>query len=76
MRVGAGPAAAEVAEEADADVEDREALEETVAAYEVRGDQQIVAVAVGEDLLYFADTHAVPVDDSAAEEQLQLRLIL
>jgi hypothetical protein len=76
MRMRALGAAAEVAKEADADVVDREAFEEAVAADEVMSNEQLVAVAIGEHFLDTADALAVDVDDAAAEEQLQLYLIL
>jgi hypothetical protein len=69
-------AAAEVAKKADADVVDREALEEAVAADEIVRDEELVAVAVGQHFLDAADALAVDVDDTAAEEQLQLQLSL
>lgn len=76
VRVLARGAAAEVAEEADADVEDREAFEETVAADEVVRHEQLVAIAIGEELLDSAYALPVHVDDARPEQQLQLHLSL
>jgi hypothetical protein len=76
MRLRALGAAAEVAKEADADVVDREALEEAIAADEVVRHEQLISVAVGQYFLDAADTRAVDVDDAHAEEQLQLHFIL
>jgi hypothetical protein len=69
-------AAAEVAKKADADVVDREAFEETVAADEIVRHKELVTVAIGEHFLDTADALAVDVDDAAAEEQLQLHVSL
>jgi hypothetical protein len=75
VRISALGATAEVTEKADADVVDREAFEERVAADEVVRHEELAAVAVGEHFLDAPDTFAVDVDDSAAEEQLHLYLI-
>jgi hypothetical protein len=76
MRSGALRPAAEIPKEADADVVDREAFEEGVAADEVVRHEQLVAVAVREDFLDAPDALAVDVDDAGAEEQLQLHFSL
>jgi hypothetical protein len=76
MRMRALSAAAEVAKETDADVVDRQAFEEAVSADEVVRHEELVAVAIGQHFLDAADALAVDVDDTAAEEQLQLHLIL
>jgi hypothetical protein len=76
MRSGALGTAAEIPKEADADVVDREAFEEGVAADEVVRHEQFVAVAVREDFLDAADALAVNVDDAGAEEQFQLHFSL
>jgi hypothetical protein len=65
-------AAAEVAKEADADVQDREAFEETVAADEIVRHEQVVAMAIGQHFLDAADARTVDVDDARAEKQLEL----
>jgi hypothetical protein len=76
VRSGALRPAAQIPEEADADVVDREAFEEGVAADEVVRHEQFVAVAVGQNLLDAADALAVNVDDAGAEEQFQLHFSL
>jgi hypothetical protein len=76
MRMGALGAAAEISKEADADMVDRQAFEEAVAADEVMRHEQLVAVAVGQHFLDAADANAIGVDDARTEEQFQLHLIL
>jgi len=76
MRLRACAAGAEVAEETDADVVDREAFEKGVAADEVVRHEQLVAVAIGQYLLDVADALAVDVDDARAEKQFELHLSL
>jgi hypothetical protein len=76
VRIRALGAAAEVAKKADADVVDREALEEAVAADEIVRHEELVAIAIGEHFLDATDALAIDVDDAAAEEQFQLHLSL